>query len=591
MSYLSNPRRDSSRISGAISFEVSAWIVVTGIALSLRLVGLGLAPLSTSEAREALAALEASRSGVPTSGYTSPLLLSLNAMSFTLFGASDSLSRLWPALAGAALVLTPVLLREWIGRFGALAAGLYLAISPSMVYASRQVNGAALSYLGVMVTIGASASLLRSSGRGWIWLAVGGGALALSSSPQIYTVLAGWTLSCGMLFVLDRACARAQIERIVDEPLPNASVLVASLLVGVLILSTGLGWNPSGLSASGQMLIEWGRQFASGETGSVSPVILLTVYEILALWLGTAAAVSSFRRKDFFGQFLVCWTVASMLLQVLAPSGRPLHVAALLLPLSLLAGKSVDRFTALAGGRGKPSGVEVTFTLLVLVLWCHIHLALIHYQGPAGTEVDLLLAVLAVALQVLAAMLFALAQGAKRARECVAVGTGIMLLVATVSFTRRLAFDVQARTMELLVDRPVVSTDVRELVQTIDDIAWLNNKGGGVPGGVQLDARSSANPVLVWYLRELVEVPSSEDPQPAQFLIVASQEDDIPAAVPGTTYVGSSFRVTETWNPASILPQAAWFPDLRDVVAWLLLRRPVTSVSAPLDGVILWIPQ
>ncbi len=69
-----------------------------------------------------------------------PLLFEVTAFIYFLFGANDFTSRIYPALTGIALVMTPLLFRKWLGRHGALAASLLLLLSPSISYYSRYIR-------------------------------------------------------------------------------------------------------------------------------------------------------------------------------------------------------------------------------------------------------------------------------------------------------------------------------------------------------------------------------------------------------------------------------------------------------------------
>lgn len=69
-----------------------------------------------------------------------PFLFHGAAAVFSVFGASDFTVRLLPALFGAALVGMPYLLRRELGRYGALAASVFLLISPSTLYFSRFIR-------------------------------------------------------------------------------------------------------------------------------------------------------------------------------------------------------------------------------------------------------------------------------------------------------------------------------------------------------------------------------------------------------------------------------------------------------------------
>jgi uncharacterized protein (TIGR03663 family) len=77
------------------------------------------------------------------SGYThdplmhGPFLFHITAGSFFLFGDNEFSLRLAPALFGAVLILTPLLLRKRLGNVSALLIAGMLAFSPSLLYFSR----------------------------------------------------------------------------------------------------------------------------------------------------------------------------------------------------------------------------------------------------------------------------------------------------------------------------------------------------------------------------------------------------------------------------------------------------------------------
>lgn len=69
-----------------------------------------------------------------------PFLFHVTALSYFLFGADDFTSRLPMAVFGVALVMLPLALRRWLGRWGALATALMLLISPSILYHARYIR-------------------------------------------------------------------------------------------------------------------------------------------------------------------------------------------------------------------------------------------------------------------------------------------------------------------------------------------------------------------------------------------------------------------------------------------------------------------
>jgi predicted membrane-bound mannosyltransferase len=187
------------------STERFLWLLLLLLAAVLRLAGLGTAPLSSAEAVQALAAYGAAHGGgIPPEARTlSPLLFHVNVLLFTLFHGGDGLARLFPALCGVGLTLTPLLLRRYLGRWGALGSGLLLTLSPTLLALSRTLDGSIPAALGVMLLVGAVARFLDSWRSAWVPLGGVGLALALTAGP------AAWGLLLGLAHGPARAGARA----------------------------------------------------------------------------------------------------------------------------------------------------------------------------------------------------------------------------------------------------------------------------------------------------------------------------------------------------------------------------------------------
>jgi predicted membrane-bound mannosyltransferase/DNA-binding beta-propeller fold protein YncE len=117
----------------------AAYIVIMILALATRFYGLGDRAVSHDETTHAkyswnLYTGQGFRHDPLMHG---PLLFEATALAYALFGVSDFTARVYTALAGVVLVMTPWLLRRWLGRLGALCASLMLLISPYITYYSR----------------------------------------------------------------------------------------------------------------------------------------------------------------------------------------------------------------------------------------------------------------------------------------------------------------------------------------------------------------------------------------------------------------------------------------------------------------------
>ncbi|MFM8322367.1 MAG: hypothetical protein ACKOC5_15750, partial [Chloroflexota bacterium] len=194
--------------------ESLLYLLALLLALFLRLLNLGAAPLTENEAALALQAHRLARpvsgtAGVMANGVENapaaaavqpvsvlnPAYVTLTAATFALFGANEFTARLWPSLAGAALALAPFLLRRRTGRKAGLIAAFGLAADPGLVTISRQAGGPMLAVALVLLALA-------------LWLAgrprpAGGLAgLALLAGPTAWHGLLALGLAWGLLRLL-----------------------------------------------------------------------------------------------------------------------------------------------------------------------------------------------------------------------------------------------------------------------------------------------------------------------------------------------------------------------------------------------------
>lgn len=107
-----------------------------------------------------------------------PFLFHVNALVYFLFGDNDTTARLAPALAGLGVMAMAYLYRRYIGRMGALLAGVMVTISPSLLFHSRYIRDEIYISLFTMVWVyGAMRYLdgrdtLSAAARRHRWLAV-----------------------------------------------------------------------------------------------------------------------------------------------------------------------------------------------------------------------------------------------------------------------------------------------------------------------------------------------------------------------------------------------------------------------------------
>ncbi len=581
--------------------EAALWTLVAVVALALRLAYLDAAPLSGREAREAMLAWRAvSGQGMPQADY-SPLLFAADALLFALCGTSDGLARLWPALFGGILALTPLLFRQRIGRVGALAAGLYLALSPTLLFASRQLDGAVVAAVGGMASLGGLIRFLDTGNRPWLTLSAGGLALAVTSSPSVYGLL----LAMGLAWLgLAWTWPGGGVDLTSETPLPETGrgrfslviphwslvighwSLIWMFLLAGLALSTGLGWNPGGLGAAGDLLPAWIACFGPVSDPVVSPLVLLAAYEPLALLFGLGGLAWAIWRGHRFGVLLGLWAGLGALLLALMPGRTVLDTLWVLLPLAMLTGVAVESLVRGLRERGEWLS-EGLYVPVVAILWVHIYLMLSRY-AVSGNSADLALALLVLALQGLLAVTFALTMKLGAALRAVAMGTGVVLLAATISAGWGGATARSSDPRELLARDPA-AIEVRDLVQTLRDLSWRET---GMPMTLPFTLEAGPDSALAWYLRDFSAAHRVEnlgrevevDP-----VLVTARRDLSDLALDGE-FVGQDFALRRSWDPLEISCTWELPPRCQAAVGWLLFRHTPSPPEAD-QWAVLWLRQ
>ncbi len=126
----------------AIKWEVAVYIVIFAVAVFTRFVGLGDRVMSHDESLHTYYSYLLYQDGnfQHTPLMHGPILFHATALSYFLFGDSDFTARIYPALLGIFMVMFPLLMRRWLGRWGAILASIGILISPLLLYHHRYIR-------------------------------------------------------------------------------------------------------------------------------------------------------------------------------------------------------------------------------------------------------------------------------------------------------------------------------------------------------------------------------------------------------------------------------------------------------------------
>lgn len=263
-----------------IRWETLLIIVILGLALFTRFYHLGDRVMSHDEVNHVVPSWElymgrGYRHDPITHG---PFQFHVVALSYFLFGDNDFTSRIPAALFSVATIMTVTLgFRRYLGRNGALIAGVLFLISPYMLFYGRYTrNEAFVAFWGV-VTLLAVLRYLENGEKRWLYILTVVTALQFATKETAFIYTAQLLLFLAILFM----------SRSVRFPWPEARkhflfnlALAGALFVLVLAIVLA-GWNAIA-----------NRSGAPAETSGVSPVQIIEAgLALVAVILGGIAGV------------------------------------------------------------------------------------------------------------------------------------------------------------------------------------------------------------------------------------------------------------------------------------------------------------
>ncbi len=298
-------------------------LLATGLALALRCLHLGERPLHNDEAVNAVKfgklwagggyRYDPNEHHGPSLYYGALALGRLtSAPDFDHF--TEARLRLEPVLFGAGLVLLLLLLADGLGRSGTFWAALFTAVSPALVFYSRDFIHESLLVFYTFLALGAGWRYWRTRSIGWVLLA--GAALGLMyATKETFVIALG---AAALALFLNQAWAR-----VVDAsgpPLRAPRLKVVHLLVGLavwafvgVLLFSSFFTNWAGPLDSLRSYTPWSQR-AAGQSIHVHP---WTFYLHRLLWfhpargpvwteglilvLAVAGACAGFRRRLLAG--------------------------------------------------------------------------------------------------------------------------------------------------------------------------------------------------------------------------------------------------------------------------------------------------
>lgn len=456
-----------------LTIEYALYTLAFVLALGIRFLNLGVAPLSDHEATWALQALDIAR-GNPLNFGPQPGYIFLTGGLFSLLGDSNFLARALPALSGSLLVLTPFLFRRLIGRETAFIIAFGVSLDPGLVAISRLIGSPIMAMAFGLLTIGFIYN------RKYLWAGILGG-VSLLSGPGILLGGVGLTLAWVLVrwFKLNQ---KSELDPDDQESgdlryRVNQSYRIALIsgVATVLIVGTWFSQYTQGLGAWAATLPAFLEGFwqASGIPAS-RLLAALVFYQPVAIIFGLLAIVRGWRDEQPIFRGFTIWSLIAILIPLLYPGRWVADIAWALIPLWVLAAFELSY----SSRRWNWKWGTWIFIGLIWVLGALIWLNFAGLNLSLG-QVELIRARLlviggAVLLGMLSTLLVTLGWSWPVARSGLVVGVGSILSLYVLANTFWVSQVRPGRIQEFWT-YPPETRQADLLIETLGDLAELEN--------------------------------------------------------------------------------------------------------------------
>lgn len=383
----------------SINWELAAYGAIVLLALVLRVWDVGARAMHHDESLHAYYAWQF----FTGQGYQydplmhGPFQFEVAPIFYLLFGSSEFSARLLAVVLGTVLVFLPFFLRRYLTAPGALLASLMLAISPAFVYFSRFIRDDIYIACFSLLLFVCLVRYLESPRPHWLYIAAASAAMAMASMEAAYLtffMFGSFLIFQGIREWIGQGgpVLSAMRETSLDTWLTTLAIFV---VLTVLFYSTFFT-NPDGIWDTSQPLFSSGascglthltpmglnpcrKDILGGITYWLAQhgvdrggqpwfyyLLILPLYEQLALLFGAAGLIWCAIRRSFFRTFLAWWGVMAYALYTWAGEKMPWLTIHIALPLILLAGLFLGDLVRSGRMRAVISAAVVFVVLLVL---------------------------------------------------------------------------------------------------------------------------------------------------------------------------------------------------------------------------------
>jgi uncharacterized protein (TIGR03663 family) len=341
---------------------VIAFILAVVVAAWLRFDQISLKPLHHDEGVNSHFLLILANQGeyrYNPENYHGPTLYYIALVALRVFGASDLALRFTPALFGVLSVLMVWLLRKHLGSIGTPVAAFLMALSPGLVYFSRDfIHEMSFGCFSLGVVVGA---WLYAESKNFAWLALmatsAGLLFATKETAIITAVVMVIAVVCAVFWVVRRRMAvmrdiapasfAREFRRGWAEVAPSLDHALAAVLLFVFInvfFYSSFFTNWHGVPDAVRSIFLWTGRSGSEHKKEFAYYIGILLKLELPLLIGSLlAGIFIVRKGAKFWLFVGAWTLGITLAYSIIGYKTPWLMISFLVPMALLSGYAAQR--------------------------------------------------------------------------------------------------------------------------------------------------------------------------------------------------------------------------------------------------------
>src|SRR5262245_17523663 len=296
--------------------------------------------------------------------YHGPTLYYFALLALRAFGSNDLALRFTPALFGVLTVLMVWLLRKRLGPIGTPVAAFLMALSPGLVYFSRDfIHEMSFGCFSLGVVVGAWRYV---ESKDFVWLALmatsGGLLFATKETAIITAVVLIIAAVCAVAWDVARnlnerrqfslLALRRELKRELSNTLPSLDQALTAVVIFFLVnlfFYSSFFTNWQGVPDAVKSVFLWARRSGSEhEKAFLYYVGVLLKLELPLLIGSLLAGIFIVRRGARFWLFVAAWTLGISLAYSIIGYKTPWLMISFLIPMALLSGHAAQRIYSAA---------------------------------------------------------------------------------------------------------------------------------------------------------------------------------------------------------------------------------------------------